>query len=139
MRQKKESNSECFIVSLSYITFISADFTGCYKVHGYLLSNGSDTWKDMNTRSCMVLCHERNYRYAALQNDNQCACLNEPQYKKLEKLPTESCNARCMVNDEEICGDKTASSVFLAEARSTVSSDERTDALEGNLEFLSSQ
>lgn len=87
----------------------------------------------------MVLCHERKYRYAALQNDNKCAYLNEPEYKKLEKLPTESCNAGCMVNEEEIWGGETASSVFLAVESSTVSRDERSDALEGNLEFLSSQ
>lgn len=79
-----KADSECSIISF----FIN-----------YLSSNASEIWEDMRlwysvTRESTDMRH--------FKMINKCAYLNEPEYKKLEKLPTESCNAGCMVNDEEI-------------------------------------
>jgi len=108
-----------------------ADFKGCFKVHGYLSSNESEVWRDVSIRSCMILCHERNYRYATLHNGSQCACLNEPEYLQLERLPKEACNIRCAINDEEFCGGRAAASVFWAVGSLILSADEGAAALNG--------
>ena len=72
----------------------------------------------------MILCHQRNHKYAALHNGNECACLGDPEVSKLEKLPSQACDIPCAVNGEERCGGKTSASIFLAVARSTLSADE---------------
>ena len=72
---------------------------------------------------------ERNHRYAALHDGSQCACLSEPDYSRLEKLPKGTCDVRCAVNDEEFCGGKTATSVFWAVGGSVLSADERAAGL----------
>lgn len=101
-------------------------------MHAYLsLSNASQIWQDVSIRSCMILCHQRNHKYAALHNGNECACLNDQEVSRLEKLPAEACDIPCNVNDEERCGGKTAASIFLAVARSILSADERTAGLNG--------
>lgn len=106
-------------------------------MHGYLSSNASKIWKDVSIRSCMILCHERNYRYAALHDGNQCACMGELEYTGLEKLPKEACNIPCSVNNDELCGGKTASSVFWAVGGGSIlSDDERASGLNGELGFL---
>ena len=109
-----------------------SDFEGCFKVHAYLsLSNASQIWQDVSIRSCMILCHQRTYKYAALHNGNECACLNNQEVSKLEKLQAEACDVPCSVNDEERCGGKTAASIFLAVAQSILSADERAAGLNG--------
>ena len=82
----------------------------------------------------MILCHERNYRYAALHNGSQCACLNKPEYKRLEKVPNEVCDVPCVVNDEELCGGNASASVFWAVASSILSADEKAAGLNGERE-----
>lgn len=79
----------------------------------------------------MILCHQRNHKYAALHNGNECACLNDQEVSRLEKLPAEACDVPCSVNDEERCGGKTATSIFLAVAKSILSADERAAGLNG--------
>lgn len=99
---------------------------------GYLsLSNASQIWQDVSIRSCMILCHQRNHKYAALHNGNECACLTDQEVSRLEKLPSEACDVPCSVNNEERCGGRTAASIFLAVARSTLSADERAAGLNG--------
>lgn len=96
----------------------------------------------------MILCHQRNHKYAALHNGNECACLGDPEVSRLEKLPSQACNVPCVVNDDERCGGKTAASIFLAVARSILSADERAagqngesacDYLKGTRENISNQ
>ena len=112
--------------------FLVSDFEGCFKVHLYLsLSNASQIWQDVSIRSCMILCHQRNHKYAALHNGNECACLNDQEVSRLKKLPVEACDVPCNVNEEERCGGKTAASIFLAVARSILSADERAAGLNG--------
>ena len=118
------------------VLLLFADFNGCFKVHGYLSSNSTKIWQDVSIRSCMILCHERNYRYVALHSGNQCACLNEPKYTRLEKLPKEACDVRCSVNDEEFCGGKNAASVFWAVGSSASPADERAAELNGESDSL---
>ena len=79
----------------------------------------------------MILCHQRNHKYAALHNGNECACLGDLEYSRLEKLPAEACDVPCVVNDEELCGGKTAASLFVAVAGSILSADERAAGLNG--------
>lgn len=101
-------------------------------MHSYLsLSNASQIWQDVSIRSCMILCHQRNHKYAALHNGNECACLNNQEVSRLEKLPVVACDVPCSVNDEERCGGNTAVSIFLAVARSISSADERAAGLNG--------
>ena len=101
-------------------------------MHSYLsLSNASQIWQDVSIRSCMILCHERNHKYAALHNGNECACLNDQEVSRLQKLSVEACDVPCSVNDEEQCGGKTAVSIFLAVGRSILSDDERAAGLNG--------
>ena len=105
-------------------------------MHGYLSTNTSKIWQDVSIRSCMILCHERNYRYAALHDGSQCACLNEPEYTRLEKLSKEACDVRCTVNDEEFCGGRYTASVFWAVGYSVLSADERAAGLNGKVDSL---
>lgn len=101
-------------------------------MHSYLsLSNASQIWQNVSIRSCMILCHQRNHKYAALHNGNECACLNDQEVSRLEKLPVVACDVPCSVNDEERCGGNTAVSIFLAVARSILSADERAAGLNG--------
>ena len=79
----------------------------------------------------MILCHQRNYKYAALHNGNECACLNDQEVSRLDKLPVQACDVPCSVNDEERCGGRTAASIFLAVAQSILSADERDAGLNG--------
>ena len=66
-----KADSECSIISF----FIN-----------YLSSNASEIWEDMNTRSYMVLCHERKYRYAALQNGKQVRLLKWAGIQEVGKI-----------------------------------------------------
>lgn len=116
---------------MNFYHSLLADFKGCFKVHGYLSSNESEVWRDVSIRSCMILCHERNYRYATLHNGSQCACLNEPEYLQLERLPKEACNIRCAISDEEFCGGRAAASVFWAVGSLILAADERAAELSG--------
>lgn len=123
---------------MNFYRSLLADFKGCFKVHGYLSSNKSEVWRDVSIRSCMILCHEKNYRYATLHNGSQCACLNEPEYLQLEKLPKEACNIRCAINHDEFCGGRTAASVFWAVGSLILSADERAAELNGKRSRISS-
>ena len=46
-------------------------------------------------------------------------------------MPSQACDIPCVVNEEELCGGKTAVSIFLAVARSILSADERVAGQNG--------
>ncbi|PFX25811.1 Nidogen-1 [Stylophora pistillata] len=105
-------------------------FQGCFKVHGYISSrNTSQIWRGVGIRSCMILCHQRNQKYAALHDGNECACMGDKEFWGLQKLPTSSCKVRCVVNEEDFCGGKNSVSLFYAVASSILSADENSERI----------
>ena len=79
----------------------------------------------------MILCHQRNQKYAALHNGDECACMGDKEFLVLQKLPTSSCNVRCVFNEEDFCGGKNAVSLFYAVGSSILSADENSEGITG--------
>ena len=79
----------------------------------------------------MIFCHQRNQKYAALHDGNECACMGDKEFWGLQKLPTSSCNVRCVLNEEDFCGGKNAVSLFYAVASSILSADENSERTAG--------
>lgn len=73
----------------------------------------------------MIICHEKDRKYAAVHNGSECACLDEAQYKRLEEtsLPNQ-CDLPCTANKEDICGGRNTASVYLAVWARSVQSDD---------------
>ena len=73
----------------------------------------------------MIICHEKDHKYAAVHNGSECACLDEAQYKRLEQtsLPNQ-CDLPCTANKEDICGGRNTASVYLAVWARSVQSDD---------------
>ena len=79
----------------------------------------------------MILCHQRNQKYAALHNGDECACMGDKEFLVLQKLPTSSCNVRCVFSEEDFCGGKNAVSLFYAVGSSILSADENSEGITG--------
>ena len=57
---------------------------------------------------CIIACFERNFRFAAMQNENQCRCGNE--FGKYGEVSDDQCNRPCSTNEK--CGGRQRNSVY---------------------------
>ncbi|KAK3741770.1 hypothetical protein QZH41_011391, partial [Actinostola sp. cb2023] len=103
-------------------------FKGCFVVHGYLTTNRSQIWRDVNIRTCMVLCHQQRQRYAALHAGSQCACMSDLQH--LIEASTDKCNMTCTVADNEFCGGRNTASIYKVVAHAAVQSDQSSGVVQ---------
>ena len=57
--------------------------------------------------------------------------MGDKEFLVLQKLPTSSCNVRCVFNEEDFCGGKNAVSLFYAVGSSILSADENSKGITG--------
>merc|ERR1712176_383643 len=63
---------------------------------------------------CRNICFGAGYRFAAMQNGNECYC--DDSYSKYGQLADSECSVPCSGNNAEFCGAKLKNSVYTAEA-----------------------
>ena len=87
----------------------AGEYLGCYAetwardLSGFTTNNAS-----MSAKSCIAMCAQRGFAYAATQYGQHCFCGNS--YGKYGK--SEACNMACSGNPAEMCGGSFANSVY---------------------------
>ena len=57
----------------------------------------------LDVGKCIAICYALEYKYAGLQNGNQCFCDNHYPYVQ---APYENCQAPCEGDHEQLCGGR---------------------------------
>ncbi|CAF5132877.1 unnamed protein product, partial [Rotaria sp. Silwood1] len=65
-------------------------------------------YQHLTSIQCIFACQKQNYRYAAIQNGNECRCGND--YGKYGQVLDDECNYSCVTSEK--CGGNKRNSVY---------------------------
>ena len=65
-------------------------------------------YKQITPAQCVLSCQQQNYKYAAIQNHNECRC--DHQYGKYGQALDDECNYLCISSDK--CGGHNRNSIY---------------------------
>jgi hypothetical protein len=89
------------------------ELVGCHKDDGDRFLKGKQySFVNNSPELCASHCRDSGYKYAGVQNGNQCFCDNEPIRGLGEKRPLVECEKPCPSDKSKFCGDQLRNRIY---------------------------
>ena len=104
--------SYIWTTSFFHVAVSVPGYVGCFNMtQGNTNTTNKLKQGNMTINLCRHFCKESDYTYAYLQEGDTCFCDNQST-RVQPKVNDANCQKPCSGNDDEVCGDKTAVSIY---------------------------